>query len=81
MGLRLVKPVTLHILYYMPDYRHVLQEFTWAFEDQVPELVRTHKFLWHWKHHVDAVVSEVRLGIADQHVRTFQSVDAILRMN
>jgi uncharacterized protein Usg len=75
-----IQPVTLHILYYMPDYRHILQEFVWAYDDQIPDLHRTHKFLWHWKHNIQAVVSEVRLGVAKSKFTTYASVDDVIRM-
>lgn len=81
MLIRVTKPVTLQILYYRPDYVHVLQEFVWGFDDLVPELERTHRFLWHWKHNISAVVAEIRLGIGDKHFNTYSSVDQILSMN
>lgn len=81
MIIRVTKPVTLHILYYPPDYTHVLQEFVWSFDDLVPELHRTHKFLWHWKHNITAVIAEIRMGIGDRHVHTYTHVDQILNMN
>lgn len=81
MLIKVTQPVTLQILYYRPDYVHLLQEFIWAFDDTVPELARTHKFLWYWKHNIQAVVAEIRLGINDRHYNTYASVDQILSLN
>ena len=81
MLIRVTQPVTLQILYYRPDYQHLLQEFMWGFDDLVPELVKTHRFLWHWKHNIQAVVAEVRLSINDRHYNTYMSVDEILSVN
>lgn len=81
MLIRSTQPVTLQIIYYRPDYTHLLQEFVWSFDDWVPELERTHKFLWHWKNNVQAVVREINLGICDRHYASYSSVDAIFRMN
>ena len=42
------KLVTLNVLYWMPDYENILQQFTWQTKDIVPEYPRVHKFLNHW---------------------------------
>jgi uncharacterized protein Usg len=73
--------VTLNIIYYRPDYRHVLQEFVWSTEDQIPELHRVHKFLLHWKHNIHAVIKEILLGVNDTPFQTYKSVDDILRLH
>jgi uncharacterized protein Usg len=73
--------VTLNIIYYRPDYTHVLQEFVWSTEDQLPELQRVHKFLWHWKYNINAVVKEIMLGVNDTPFQTYKSVDDILRLH
>ena len=35
--------VTVDILYYMPDYTDIVQEFIWQTNDHAPELPRVHK--------------------------------------
>lgn len=81
MLIRSPQPVTLQIIYYRPDYATLLQEFVWSYDDLVPELQRTHKFLWHWKRNIEAVIREINLGISDRHYASYTSVDALLRMN
>lgn len=73
--------VTVNVIYYRPDYCHLLQEFVWSTEDQVPELYRVHKFLWHWKYNINAVIKEILLGVNDKPYQTYQSVDHILNLN
>ena len=45
MILRRKSIVTVDILYWMPDYDNILQEFVWQTKDVVPEIPRVHKFL------------------------------------
>jgi uncharacterized protein Usg len=73
--------VTINVLYYRPDYTSLLQEFVWSLDDHVPELTRTHRFLWHWKHNIDAVIKEIVLGVNAQHYNSYQSVDQILKLH
>ena len=57
--------VTLNILYWMPDYNHILQEFIWQTADIRPEYPRVHRFLNYWHENIEAVISEV--NIADNY--------------
>lgn len=81
MLIRSTKPVLLQVIYYMPSHPTILQEFTWGYEDLVPELVRTHRFLHHWKTNIQAVISEVMLSVADGHHRHWRSADSIIDFN
>jgi uncharacterized protein Usg len=73
--------VTVNVIYYRLDYTHLLQEFVWSTEDQIPELYRVHKFLWHWKHNIPAVIKEILLGVNDRPYQSYQSVDDILKLH
>jgi len=59
--------VTVDVLYYMPDYTDILQEFIWQTDDITPELPRVHKFLNYWKNHIEAVIHEVQVSYTQQH--------------
>lgn len=48
--------------YYNPDYRHIVQEFTWKLIDIPPEFPRVMSFLDHWHKHIEAVIKEVYLA-------------------
>ena len=62
--------VTLNILYWLPDYTHILQEFTWQTLDVKPEYPRVHRFLNYWHDNIEAVISEV--NIADNYVTSYK---------
>jgi len=55
------KLITVNVLYFRPDYCHILQNFTWQTEDVVPKLPRIHSFLQYWKDHIEAIISEVTI--------------------
>ena len=54
--------VTVDILYWMPDYDNILQEFVWQTKDVVPERPRVHTFLDYWHKNIDAVISEIKVA-------------------
>ena len=56
--------VTVDILYWMPDYENILQQFIWQTKDVVPDIPRVHKFLNYWNDNIDAVISEVKVADA-----------------
>ena len=62
--------VTLNVLYWMPDYTHILQEFIWQTADISPEYPRVHRFLNYWHDNIEAVISEV--NIADNYVTSYK---------
>ena len=53
--------VTLNVLYWMPDYTHILQEFIWQTADVRPEYPRVHKFLNYWHDNIEAVIEEIKI--------------------
>lgn len=61
---------TLQILYYMPDYKNLLQEFVWQTEDLVPEFPRIHKFLIHWKTNIQVPIHTINVSHADPFGKT-----------
>jgi len=54
--------VTLSVLYWMPDYKHILQEFIWQTADVRPEYPRVHRFLNYWHDNIEAVISEIYIA-------------------
>ena len=62
--------VTLNVLYWMPDYTHILQEFIWQTADVRPAYPRVHRFLNYWHDNIEAVISEV--NIADNYVTSYK---------
>lgn len=74
-------PVLLQIYYYRLDYPSIIQEFTWGYEDIVPELFRTHKFLNHWHKNINAVISKALISINDGHQNNWRSIDSFTKLN
>ena len=64
MIIRKKRIVTVDILYWMPDYNNILQEFVWQTKDVVPEIPRVHRFLDYWHKNIDAVISEIKVADA-----------------
>ena len=75
------RPVLLQVYYYMPAHPSLLQEFTWGYDDIIPELFRTHKFLNHWHKNINAVISEALISISDGHSKTWRPVNEYIKVN
>ena len=71
----------LKVYYFITDHPTLLQEFSWAFDDHVPDLVRTHRFLRHWHESIDAVISEVLISISGGYTKSYRSVETMLSLN
>lgn len=65
--------VTVNVIYYLPDYSHILNEFIWQTNDVVPNIPRVHRFLNYWKSDIDAVIKEVLMTHTYQ--RDWKKVD------
>lgn len=81
MRLISTKPVILQIIYYRNDFPSLLQEFTWGYDDFVPELVKTHKFLNHWHKNINAVIAEALISIADSAQHNWQPIEYYTKIN
>ncbi len=53
--------VTVNVLYFIPDYRSLLNVFTWQTVDIKPRYPRIHRFLDYWQSEIDAVIKEVTI--------------------
>ena len=63
---------TVDVLYWMPEYNNVLQEFMWQTEDIKPHYPRVYRFLHYWKDNIDAVIAEVQ--IVDSPITEYRNV-------
>lgn len=75
------RPVLLQVIYYMPKHPSLLQEFTWGFDDHVPELIKTHKFLNYWRQNINAVIADVLISIANEHTSQWRNAEKIFKLN
>lgn len=74
------KPVLLQVIYYLPDYPSLVQEFTWGFDDKIPQLLKTHKFLNYWRSNIDAIIAEILISINRSPKRNWRSIDELLNL-
>ncbi|MFC7473101.1 hypothetical protein ACFQS7_01955 [Dankookia sp. GCM10030260] len=54
--------VTVSVLYYLPDHRSLVNEFTWQTLDRGPHYARVEAFLDYWRREIDAVIKEVKIA-------------------
>jgi uncharacterized protein Usg len=53
---------TAEVLYYIPDYPDLLQQFLWQTLDTAPEYPRVHRFLHFWRREIHAVIHSVAIS-------------------
>lgn len=54
--------VLVQVLYWMPGYTNLLQEFVWQTSDISPYFSRVHRFLNFWHNNIDAIIQEVNIA-------------------
>lgn len=65
------RPVLLRVIYFLPDYAHLVNVFVWQTMDIVPSLPRVHRFLDYWRTDIEAVIKEVTVSHGPQpHIGT-----------
>ena len=52
---------TIDVLYYRPDFSHLLQEFIFQDDDVPPDFPRMHRFLRYWHEHIRVPIKSVTL--------------------
>jgi uncharacterized protein Usg len=62
LGYRLT---TIHLLYYFPDYQHLLQQFMWQTLDLSPKFPRIQQFLNYWKINIPARIKDYDITYVD----------------
>ena len=50
---------TVQVVYYIPDHLHIVNEFMWQTQDQLPEYPRITRFLDYWDKQIDGPIKEV----------------------
>ena len=70
---------TVQVVYYIPDYLHIVNEFMWQTEDQLPEYPRITKFLNYWDKNIDGPIKEVY--IYDQGQSSVRHVNRKYKIN
>lgn len=54
-----LKLTTVNVIYYMPDYSHIINEFVWQCMDKDPKYPRVHQFIDYWMVHIKATIKQV----------------------
>ena len=49
---------SVQVVYYIPDYMSLVNEFVWQTEDQLPDYPRIGRFLNYWDKHIDGTIKE-----------------------
>ena len=65
--------VLVKVIYFMPDYNALLNEFAWQTDDVWPEIPRVHKFLNFWKENIEAKINNVY--VAHTYSTTWRRLD------
>jgi uncharacterized protein Usg len=55
--------VAIKVIYYLPDYTSLLQEFYWATDDIHPTYPRIVRFLNFWKDNIEATINIIELRV------------------
>ena len=70
---------TVQVVYYIPDHLHIVNQFMWQTEDQLPEYPRIKKFLDYWDKNIDGPIKEVYIHDHDYH--KIRHVDRRFKIN
>ena len=50
---------SVQVIYYIPDYLNLVNEFIWQTEDRQPDYPRIKQFLNYWDKNIDGPIKEV----------------------
>ena len=50
---------TIKVIYFLPDYNHILQEFVFQQYDILPEYPKLKKFIRFWRKNIEAEIHRV----------------------
>ena len=70
---------SVQVVYYIPDYMSLVNEFVWQTEDQLPEYPRITRFLNYWDKNIDGPIKEVY--IYDHEEAKVRHVDRKYKIN
>jgi len=70
---------SVQVVYYIPDYWSLVNEFIWQTEDRLPDYPRITEFLDYWDKHIDGPMKEAY--IYDHGTSKIRVVDRIYKYN
>ena len=57
---------SVQVVYYIPDYLNLVNEFIWQTRDQLPDYPRIERFLDYWDKNIDGPIKEVYIHDHDE---------------
>jgi len=63
--LRDYRLITAQIIYHMPDFKQILQEFVWQNYDIAPKYPELEKFLGFWEEEIEGKLHSVHIARQD----------------
>jgi len=66
------------VIYYLPDYDHILQEFVFQQYDIVPEYPKLKKFIRFWRKNIEAEIHRVDFSSVFSE---YKFVETVLTLN
>ena len=69
---------TIKVIYYLPDYDHILQEFVFQQYDIVPEYPKLKKFIRFWRKNIEAEIHRVDFSSVFSE---YKFVETVLTIN
>lgn len=70
---------SVQVVYYMPDYLNIVNEFIWQTKDQKPDYPRIEQFLDYWDKNIDGPIKEA--FIHDHDEQKIRVVNRVFKMN
>ena len=70
---------SVQVVYYIPDYLSLVNEFIWQTEDRLPDYPRITEFLDYWDKHIDGPMKEAY--IYDHETNKIRVVDRTYKYN
>ena len=53
---------TVKVIYYLPDYTSIINEFVWQTTDFLPDFPRIRKFLLYWEENLEGNIKDIFLA-------------------
>jgi uncharacterized protein Usg len=76
-----VRLTTVQVIYRMPDYLSLLQEFIWQTLDSPPDYQRIHEFLQYWEDNIEAPIHSVKIASVETVTSgVFKTVDKYYKL-
>lgn len=54
---------TVNVLYFLPEYDSILQQFIWQTLDIPPRYPRVEKFVDYWEREIDAIIQDIIVSV------------------